>query len=87
MSLEYKPVFSVLNYKLTKKNNHLSNCWAYTAALTINGAIFKQTRTRAGRSSGQQLTDCSSDASELNYYGNRGCDGGNIWNGFLFFKN
>jgi hypothetical protein len=55
--------------------------------LTINGAIFKQTRTRAGRSSGQQLTDCSSDASGLNYYGNRGCDGGNIWNGFLFFKN
>ena len=69
------------NYKLiTKENNHLSNCWAYTAALTINGAIFKQTRTRAGRSSGQQLT------SGLNYYGNRGCDGGNVWNGFFFKK-
>ena len=50
---------------------------------TIHGAIFKQTGNRTSRLSAQQLTDCSSDASESNYYGNSGCDGGNVWNGFI----
>jgi hypothetical protein len=86
LDLENKIHFSGLNYKLIKKYSRLSNCWAYTAAATINGAIFKKTGNKSGRFSGQQLTDCSSDASELNYYGNRGCDGGNVWNGFFFLN-
>jgi hypothetical protein len=58
---------------------------AYTAAATIHGAIFTQTGNKTSRLSAQQLTDCSSDASESNYYGNSGCDGGNVWNGFIKF--
>jgi hypothetical protein len=49
----------------------------------VQGAIFKQTGNKIERLSIQQLTDCSSDSSGLNYYGNSGCDGGNVWNGFI----
>jgi hypothetical protein len=50
----------------------------------VQGAIFKQTGNKIERLSIQQLTDCSSDSSGLNYYGNSGCDGGNVWNGYIY---
>ena len=73
-----------INIKLLKKSLiKLSNCWAYTAVAAVQGAIFKFYGNKIERLSIQQLTDCSSDSSGLNYYGNSGCDGGNVWNGLL----
>ena len=57
----------------------LSNCWAFSAIGSIEGAIRKK-YDKTVHLSVQQLTDCSSDLN----YGNDGCKGGNIWNAYRY---
>lgn len=43
---------------------------------SLEGAIWKKTNKKV-KLSVQQLTDCANDN-----YGNDGCNGGNVWNGY-----
>jgi C1A family cysteine protease len=72
-----------MKLKLNKiKSNYikiLSNCWAFSAIGSIEGAIMKK-YNKTVHLSVQQLTDCSSDLN----YGNDGCKGGNVWNAYRY---
>lgn len=66
----------VKNYNIYILNNKFmySNCWAFSALGSVEGAIMKK-YNKTVYLSVQQLTDCSSDIN----YGNNGCQGGNVW--------
>ena len=70
-----------MKWKKIKSNfiKILSNCWAFSAIGSIEGAIMKK-YNKTVHLSVQQLTDCSSDLN----YGNNDCQGGNVWNAYRY---